>query len=150
MLSNVTFRTSSSSSCTKPSPFQTHAICLYPPPTLLLVPFPDLLIMSPLLLKTLVFWLTVFCGFSNSVDEALSIPYSQLLRLHSPSHLSHLLLLHNPAWQDLGCLRFTSSYPSSSLAYECQLLQFLHFIKASILWTRTAFSVSVSFTSLLV
>lgn len=71
--------------------------------------FTDLLITLPLLLKTLVLWPTVFCGFSNSMDEALGTPHSQLLHLHSPSFLSHLLPHHNPAWQDLKCLSFNFS-----------------------------------------
>lgn len=91
-LSNVTFyspillfRPLSSSSCTKLYPFQIYVIYLYPAPTILFVPFTNLLIISPLLLKTFIFWHSllwlpqllpngVHCNLNDHVDEALDTP----------------------------------------------------------------------------
>lgn len=84
--------------------------------------FTDLFITFPLLLKTLVLWPSVFCGFSNSMDEAFGTPQSQLLHLHSSSFLSHLLPHHNPAWQDLKCLSFNFSLSSQLTCWQIPIV----------------------------
>lgn len=100
-----------------------------PLPLFFLCYFTNLFITSPLLLQTLVLWPTVFCGFSNSMDEALGTPHSQLPHLHSPSFLNHLLPHHNPAWQDLKCVSFNFSLSFQLTCWQIPIvaLSLLHY-----------------------
>ena len=56
------------------------------------------------------------------MDEAFGTPHSQLLHLHSPGFLSHLLPHHNPAWQDLKCLSFNFSLSSQLTCWQIPIV----------------------------